>query len=393
LWCIGFCITEERIIWRYFEPFLKPWDVYGAGVSFHIGSGATDALSFADAIAAAREVFDVALRLKLPAMKILDIGGGFTSGSTGLKFLDASAAVNTALDAYFPPNMGVTIIAEPGRYFAETPATLATTVIGKRVRANIREYWINDGIYGSMNCLLYDHAKLKYRPLLVSMEEESGDLHTDWMAPIFHSSTVFGPTCDGLDTVLQGALLPELSIGDWILFPNMGAYTAAAGSSFNGFATSDIPTFYAFSVNLHGCPAAALSILKGLLPEVMKMLLSEVNFDTFGVEVNSEVSGSSSGSQLISVSNGGGYSWYPHALDLQRNFDVMWVHIPPLPIFWEKCKPSPDRLGVWVALSFFATVCRNWQDDLTHTYTYEAKEYWCPCVFCQQVGTELFFNS
>jgi ornithine decarboxylase len=282
--------------------------VYGAGVSFHIGSGATDALSFADAIAAAREVFDVALRLKLPAMKILDIGGGFTSGSTGLKFLDASAAVNTALDAYFPPNMGVTIIAEPGRYFAETPATLATTVIGKRVRANIREYWINDGIYGSMNCLLYDHAKLKYRPLLVSMEEESGDLHTDWMAPIFHSSTVFGPTCDGLDTVLQGALLPELSIGDWILFPNMGAYTAAAGSSFNGFATSDIPTFYAFSVNLHGCPAAALSILKGLLPEVMKMLLSEVNFDTFGAEVNSEVSGSSSGSQLISVSNGGGYS-------------------------------------------------------------------------------------
>jgi hypothetical protein len=85
----------------------------------------------------------------------------------------------------------------------------------------------------------------------------------------------------------------------------MGAYTAAAGSSFNGFATSDIPTFYAFSVNLHGCPAAALSILKGHLPEVMKMLLSEVNFDTFGVEENSEVSGSSSGSQLISVSNGG----------------------------------------------------------------------------------------
>jgi hypothetical protein len=144
-----------------------------AGVSFHIGSGARDAFSFADAIAAAREVFDISARMKLhSSMHILDIGGGFTSGSS-LKFLDAAAAVNSALDRYFPPEMGVTVIAEPGRYFAETPSTLATTVIGKRVRGDVKEYWINDGIYGSMNCLLYDHAILKYRPLICSPAEES----------------------------------------------------------------------------------------------------------------------------------------------------------------------------------------------------------------------------
>ncbi|KAB5568087.1 hypothetical protein DKX38_001880 [Salix brachista] len=39
-----------------------------------------------------------------------------------------------------------------------------------------------------------------------------------------YSSTVFGPTCDGLDTVLMGHQLPELQVDDWLVFLNMGAY-------------------------------------------------------------------------------------------------------------------------------------------------------------------------
>ncbi|KAJ6684691.1 ORNITHINE DECARBOXYLASE-LIKE [Salix purpurea] len=39
-----------------------------------------------------------------------------------------------------------------------------------------------------------------------------------------YSSTVFGPTCDGLDTVLIGHPLPELQVDDWLVLPNMGAY-------------------------------------------------------------------------------------------------------------------------------------------------------------------------
>lgn len=236
-----------------------------AGVSFHIGSGATDANSFTDAIAAAREVFDIAADLCLPAMDILDIGGGFTAGcSGGLSFLDAAAAVNSALDTFFPPEMKVKIIAEPGRYFAESPSTLATMVMGKRVRGNLNEYWINDGIYGSMNCLLYDHAVLKYRPFAFSSQESTGNFNCKNLP--LHNSTVFGPTCDGLDTVLQNASLPNLDIGDWVVFPNMGAYTAAAGSSFNGFATSDIPTFYVLSNCAHLYPQVQ-GLLKGLMEE------------------------------------------------------------------------------------------------------------------------------
>ncbi|KAG1361019.1 hypothetical protein COCNU_09G004820 [Cocos nucifera] len=62
-----------------------------------------------------------------------------------------------------------------------------------------------------------------------------------------YPSTVFGPTYDAFDTVLTGHQLPELHVNDWLVFPNMGAYTASAGSNFNGFATSAICTYLAYS--------------------------------------------------------------------------------------------------------------------------------------------------
>ena len=49
------------------------------GVSFHVGSGATNPDVFREAIALSREVFDVGASLGL-SMDLLDIGGGFCGG-------------------------------------------------------------------------------------------------------------------------------------------------------------------------------------------------------------------------------------------------------------------------------------------------------------------------
>jgi len=35
--------------------------------------------------------------------------------------------------------------------------------------------------------------------------------------------------------VCSDIVLPELQVGDWLYFVNMGAYTRASASSFNGF--------------------------------------------------------------------------------------------------------------------------------------------------------------
>lgn len=211
------------------------------GIAFHVGSGASDPSSFAYGIAQARVLFNMARSMGITTFRVLDIGGGFVSdGGLGVSFSAAAAAINEALDKYFPANLGVTVIAEPGRYFAEESFTLAAQVFGRRVRERngrkVAEYWINDGIYGSMNCLLYDQATLSVRSL------QFGTVEDVMLGNDGCESTIFGPTCDGLDTVMQNVWLPHLQCGDWLVFPRMGAYTKAAASSFNGFDISGIKT-------------------------------------------------------------------------------------------------------------------------------------------------------
>jgi ornithine decarboxylase len=113
---------------------------------------------------------------------------------------------------------------------------MAARVIGKRTRGEVREYWIDEGLYGTLSCIPMDHYVPHPRPLAAP---RAGDKT--------YASTVFGPTCDSLDTVVTGYQLPEMSVGDWLVFDDMGAYTTASGSNFNGFSTSDINIYYAYS--------------------------------------------------------------------------------------------------------------------------------------------------
>ncbi|GMI79210.1 meso-diaminopimelate decarboxylase 1 [Hibiscus trionum] len=210
------------------------------GVSFHIGSRAINFHAFEDAIQVAKTTFDTATRLGLPKMHVLNIGGGFTSGP---KFTEAASAVKAALQKYFPNkqpgNEGLKIMAEPGRFFASSSFTLATSIIGKRVRGGVKEYWINDGVSGSMNFLKYDHDQVICTPLRLTTKNSTCKGMKTW------NSTVFGPTCDADDVVLKDFEMPELDVNDRLVFHNMGAYTASRGNDFNGFKPSAIPTYFA----------------------------------------------------------------------------------------------------------------------------------------------------
>jgi ornithine decarboxylase len=201
------------------------------GVSFHVGSGCRDNTAFPRAIAAAKSVFNTAKSLGFN-MHLLDIGGGFPGHDDGnMTFNELCTGINSALSSHFPVGCGVRIIAEPGRYMVASAFTLATNVIAKRQVAGSDEssesfmYYINDGIYGSFNCLLYDNAQVyPHLPLNAKL----GD-------PGEYKCSIWGPTCDSLDKVVAECVLPELWVGDWLLFSNMGAYTISAATNFNGF--------------------------------------------------------------------------------------------------------------------------------------------------------------
>ncbi|KAJ6792770.1 ornithine decarboxylase [Iris pallida] len=198
--------------------------------------------AYRGAIAGARAAFDAADGLGMAKMTMLNIGGGFMAGR---QFDEAAEIIGSALAEYFADRQHeLTVIAEPGRFFAETPFTLATNVIGRRVRGELREYWINDGLYGSMNRKVHEQGKVfAATPLALSSDRENPTRE----GRETYVSTVFGPTCDSNDTVLAEHRLPELRTGDWLVFPNMGAYSTSAASSFNGLASSDVCTYLAYA--------------------------------------------------------------------------------------------------------------------------------------------------
>jgi ornithine decarboxylase len=70
-------------------------------------------------------------------------------------------------------------------------------------------------------------------------------------APVY-TSTLWGPTCDSADCVYKDVPLPLLRNGDWLCFPNAGAYTVAGACDFNGIGMTTPRLFYVYSDHMAG---------------------------------------------------------------------------------------------------------------------------------------------
>merc|ERR1719291_775959 len=159
------------------------------GVSFHVGSGCSEHGAFKSALKRARAAFDVAERLGFQP-SLLDIGGGFPGWDEEghATFADHAADIRTSLAELFP-SPTIRVIAEPGRFFAAMSQAILTTVISMCDTTSGSRYYLNDGLYGSFNCLLYDHAVLP-TPIILRGGKELAEAEAG--SPT--SCTLFGPT-------------------------------------------------------------------------------------------------------------------------------------------------------------------------------------------------------
>jgi len=223
-----FGCPEEK--WESIIATAKQYNLDITGVSFHVGSGASSATAYERAIYHARKFRDMAHENGY-TIQLIDIGGGFVSHA--LK--DIPETIQSAIAKYFPPELGCRFIAEPGRYFAETSGYLATNVIGIRKTETTRDYWITDSIYGSFNCIFYDHYTPEAEPLTNNTT--------------MYKTTLYGPTCDGLDKIQEMDSFPELKLNDWVFFRRMGAYTLSGASNFNGIPFLNAHIIYLLQAN------------------------------------------------------------------------------------------------------------------------------------------------
>ncbi len=189
------------------------------GLSFHVGSQCTNPGNYSQALHLAASIFAEA-RTRGFDLKLLDIGGGFPAHYDEAipPFRRLAKTITSELNRLFPEP--IEILAEPGRFLVATAVTAIAKIIGKAVRDGKLCYYLYDGVYHTYSGQIFDHCQYRMK----SFKKGPSQI-----------CSVFGPTCDALDTITLAAQLPDLEMGDLLYSENIGAYSAASSTSFNGF--------------------------------------------------------------------------------------------------------------------------------------------------------------
>jgi ornithine decarboxylase len=190
------------------------------GISFHVGSQTTNFENYVQALQLTANVYQEARDRGYDKMNLVDIGGGFPApyDASVKPFAELAQVINAELERLFPKE--IQILAEPGRFLVATAGYAVSQIVGKAVRDGKTSYYINDGVYHTYSGVIFDHCKypiLSFKPGPTSL------------------CAVFGPTCDALDVVSMAENLPDLKRGDFVYSVNIGAYSHASATYFNGF--------------------------------------------------------------------------------------------------------------------------------------------------------------
>lgn len=205
----------QQLIQQAFDMGLKV-----EGVSFHVGSQCTNFDNYTVALDIAATILHDARKKGFP-LNLVDIGGGFPVpyDPTVPQFEKLAAILNSEFTRLFPDD--IQILAEPGRFIVATVGTLVSEIIGKSRREGKVFYYINDGVYQTFSGVVYDH----WIPNFHAFREGEPEI-----------CAVVGPTCDSFDKISLSVELPwNLEVGDFLYTENIGAYSTASSTKFNGF--------------------------------------------------------------------------------------------------------------------------------------------------------------
>lgn len=189
------------------------------GLTFHVGSQCLDPQAYARALRLCAEVVAQA-----GPVDRIDVGGGFPGRYRGDE-PPFPAFVDVITKAMARHGLSARLQCEPGRALVADGASVLARVELRRGTS----LYLNDGVYGNL-------AELR------------------WVGPVFpirrvgdredHETAafdLFGPTCDSIDSMPGPHDLPaDIRAGDWLEVGQMGAYSNALRTGFNGFGTERV---------------------------------------------------------------------------------------------------------------------------------------------------------
>ncbi len=190
------------------------------GLAFHVGSQCRSPEAYVTAL----ELIGQVIKKAGVDPVCIDVGGGFPAayGDRPVPKLDTfMEAIRRGLKQLnLKPT--VEIFSEPGRALVAHGCSLLTQV---QLRKDDRLY-INDGIYGSLSEMSQVAIRLPAR--LIRLDGAVSDTKGEFV--------LNGPTCDSLDVLPGTFSLPDdVREGDWIEIDQVGAYSNALATRFNGF--------------------------------------------------------------------------------------------------------------------------------------------------------------
>lgn len=226
-------------VFELWEPILmhcKDLGMKVRGVSFHVGSGGCAFEQYENSLKHAQQIFEMAERLGLQSMDILDIGGGFSDNTstsyTTREFMFPIVApmIEEYLSNVWPAKKaGINIIAEPGRWVCQGTTSLISQVFLKKKQGNVNHYYITSGIYQGLGCVVCEQDWFKSQ-LITENEEEFAARQMDES-----ESCMWGQANSHNDYILKNQLLPRLEQGDWLIFREIGAYNEGVANGQGGF--------------------------------------------------------------------------------------------------------------------------------------------------------------
>jgi ornithine decarboxylase len=196
------------------------------GLSFHVGSQCLSVRNWANAIAACGVIWRQA-EARGHRFHFLDIGGGFPVGhyhNPAIPTIEAvGEVVMAAVRQHIPRPDDLLLVLEPGRGLVGESGRLLTSVVGKAQRGADTWLYLDAGVF---NGLMETYEG--FPPVVHLLAAGDADRPQ-------RRYTLAGPSCDSCDVIARDLSLPEVHIGDRLVFYDAGAYTNEYAVPFNGF--------------------------------------------------------------------------------------------------------------------------------------------------------------
>lgn len=210
---------------------VKELGLHPYGISFHVGSQASDPKAWAEVLSVLRSILEDLQDLGIK-LDVLNVGGGFPCKyASSENAPDLEEIAQYTLEQYKKLPYQPRLILEPGRGIIADTAIAIASVIARVERRGNTWLFLDLGVYNGLFETMAYQGSTRYSITSLRGVGNAGE-------SLFELA---GPTGDSPDVITREALLPQdITVGDKLIFHHVGAYGLPTVSLFNGFPKPDV---------------------------------------------------------------------------------------------------------------------------------------------------------